>query len=204
MLGLGIASFQPMVVRRAVNSTVHQRIGGRYLWHCRQRPGAVRTGQVHWRPARQGASQLLLRAEPSQQGLNFVSCNARGRFCGLVFMPSATRDPALACDRLRSGPGLDGCGERKGTMHPGINTETHADEIAQLLGTGGVKRPARNCRRSSLPVRLERSRRPAGAARSSPRQCPRRAAPPRCAARSPVPVSAEPSPDRRSGAGSTR
>ena len=30
-------------------------------------------------------------------------------------------------------PSLDGCGERKGTMRPGITTETHADEIAQLL-----------------------------------------------------------------------
>jgi hypothetical protein len=54
----------------------------------------------------------------------------------LVFLPSATRDPALTFDRLRSAPSL-GCGERKGTVHPGINTETHGDEIAQLLGTGG-------------------------------------------------------------------
>jgi len=30
-------------------------------------------------------------------------------------------------------PSLDGCGERKGTVRPGITTETHADEIAQLL-----------------------------------------------------------------------
>ncbi len=30
-------------------------------------------------------------------------------------------------------PSLDGCGERKGTMRPGITTETHGDEIAQLL-----------------------------------------------------------------------
>ncbi|MPZ59600.1 MAG: hypothetical protein GEU91_24640 [Rhizobiales bacterium] len=48
----------------------------------------------------------------------------------------------LATPRSRSiaseaAPSLDGCGERKGTVRPGINTETHADEIAQLLGTGG-------------------------------------------------------------------
>ena len=42
-------------------------------------------------------------------------------------------------DRLRAAghkvyhPSLDGCGERKGTLRPGITTESHADEIAQLL-----------------------------------------------------------------------
>ena len=30
-------------------------------------------------------------------------------------------------------PTLDGCGERKGTVRPGITTETQADEVAQLL-----------------------------------------------------------------------
>ncbi len=30
-------------------------------------------------------------------------------------------------------PSLDGCAERKGTVRPGINTETQADEVAQLL-----------------------------------------------------------------------
>src|ERR1700681_2383862 len=30
-------------------------------------------------------------------------------------------------------PSLDGCGERKGQMRPGITTETQADEVAQLL-----------------------------------------------------------------------
>src|ERR1700676_1844934 len=42
-------------------------------------------------------------------------------------------------DRLRAAghqvyaPSLDGCGERKGTVRPGITTETQADEVAQLL-----------------------------------------------------------------------
>jgi len=42
-------------------------------------------------------------------------------------------------DRLRAAghrayhPSLDGCGERKGSVRPGITTESHADEIAQLL-----------------------------------------------------------------------
>jgi len=27
-------------------------------------------------------------------------------------------------------PSLDGCAERKGTMRPGITTETHAEEVA--------------------------------------------------------------------------
>jgi pimeloyl-ACP methyl ester carboxylesterase len=30
-------------------------------------------------------------------------------------------------------PSLDGCGERRSTVRPGITTETHADEVAQLL-----------------------------------------------------------------------
>ena len=30
-------------------------------------------------------------------------------------------------------PSLDGCGERKGTVRPGITTETQADEVAHLL-----------------------------------------------------------------------
>jgi pimeloyl-ACP methyl ester carboxylesterase len=30
-------------------------------------------------------------------------------------------------------PSLEGCAERKGTLRPGINTETHADEVAQLI-----------------------------------------------------------------------
>src|SRR5262249_6123494 len=30
-------------------------------------------------------------------------------------------------------PSLDGCGERKGTVRPGITTESQADEVAQLL-----------------------------------------------------------------------
>jgi pimeloyl-ACP methyl ester carboxylesterase len=42
-------------------------------------------------------------------------------------------------DRLRDAghrvyaPTLDGCAERKGTVRPGITTETQADEVAQLL-----------------------------------------------------------------------
>ena len=30
-------------------------------------------------------------------------------------------------------PSLDGCGERKGQMRPGISAETQADEVAQLM-----------------------------------------------------------------------
>jgi pimeloyl-ACP methyl ester carboxylesterase len=42
-------------------------------------------------------------------------------------------------DRLRGlghrvyAPSLDGCGERKGSLRPGITTESQADEVAQLL-----------------------------------------------------------------------
>ncbi len=42
-------------------------------------------------------------------------------------------------DRMRAAghrvyaPSLEGCGERKRTLRPGITTETHADEVAQLL-----------------------------------------------------------------------
>jgi pimeloyl-ACP methyl ester carboxylesterase len=50
---------------------------------------------------------------------------------GWIWQPVATR--------LRAGghqvyaPSLDGCGERKGAVRPGITTETQADEVAQLL-----------------------------------------------------------------------
>jgi pimeloyl-ACP methyl ester carboxylesterase len=37
-------------------------------------------------------------------------------------------------------PSLDGCGERKSQMRPGITAETQADEVAQLMFCGG--RPA--------------------------------------------------------------
>jgi pimeloyl-ACP methyl ester carboxylesterase len=38
-----------------------------------------------------------------------------------------------AAGHLVYAPSLDGCGERKDTMRAGITTETHADEVAQLL-----------------------------------------------------------------------
>ena len=50
---------------------------------------------------------------------------------GWIWQPVATR--------LRAGghqvyaPSLDGCGERKGSVRPGITTESQADEVAQLL-----------------------------------------------------------------------
>jgi hypothetical protein len=58
------------------------------------------------------------------------------RYRLVIERPLATGRAWLTFDRLRSAPSL-GCGERKGTVHPGINTETHGDEIAQLLCTGG-------------------------------------------------------------------
>jgi pimeloyl-ACP methyl ester carboxylesterase len=36
-------------------------------------------------------------------------------------------------------PSLDGCGERKGSLRPGITTETHGEEIAQLLHYEDIK-----------------------------------------------------------------
>jgi pimeloyl-ACP methyl ester carboxylesterase len=50
---------------------------------------------------------------------------------GWIWQPVANRMRA-AGHRVYA-PSLDGCGERKGTVRPGITTETHADEIAQLL-----------------------------------------------------------------------
>ncbi len=37
-------------------------------------------------------------------------------------------------------PSLDGCGERKGAMRPGITTETHGAEIAELLFYEGLEK----------------------------------------------------------------
>lgn len=50
---------------------------------------------------------------------------------GWIWQPVATR--LRAAGHQVYAPSLDGCGERKGTVRPGITTETHADEIAQLL-----------------------------------------------------------------------
>ncbi len=50
---------------------------------------------------------------------------------GWIWQPVAAR--LRAAGHQVHAPSLDGCGERKGTVRPGITTETHADEIAQLL-----------------------------------------------------------------------
>src|ERR1700738_5248886 len=50
---------------------------------------------------------------------------------GWIWQPVANRLRA-AGDRVYA-PSLDGCAERKGTVRPGITTETQADEVAQLL-----------------------------------------------------------------------
>ena len=50
---------------------------------------------------------------------------------GWIWQPVATR--LRAAGHQVYAPSLDGCGERKGTVRPGITTETHADEVAQLL-----------------------------------------------------------------------
>lgn len=50
---------------------------------------------------------------------------------GWIWQPVATR--LRAAGHQVYAPTLDGCGERKGTVRPGITTETQADEVAQLL-----------------------------------------------------------------------
>lgn len=50
---------------------------------------------------------------------------------GWIWKPVATR--LRAAGHLVYAPSLDGCGERKDAVRPGITTETQADEIAQLL-----------------------------------------------------------------------
>jgi pimeloyl-ACP methyl ester carboxylesterase len=50
---------------------------------------------------------------------------------GWIWQPVATR--LRAAGHQVYAPSLDGCGERKGTVRPGITTETQADEVAQLL-----------------------------------------------------------------------
>ena len=50
---------------------------------------------------------------------------------GWIWQPVANR--LRAAGHQVYAPSLDGCGERKGQMRPGITTETQADEVAQLL-----------------------------------------------------------------------
>ena len=50
---------------------------------------------------------------------------------GWIWQPVANRLRAVGHQVYA--PSLDGCGERKGQMRPGITTETQADEVAQLL-----------------------------------------------------------------------
>jgi pimeloyl-ACP methyl ester carboxylesterase len=50
---------------------------------------------------------------------------------GWIWQPVATR--LRAAGHQVYAPSLDGCGERKSTVRPGITTETQADEVAQLL-----------------------------------------------------------------------
>src|ERR1700688_4711854 len=50
---------------------------------------------------------------------------------GWIWQPVANR--LRAAGHQVYAPSLDGCGERKGQMRPGITTETQADEVAQLM-----------------------------------------------------------------------
>ena len=50
---------------------------------------------------------------------------------GWIWQPVANR--LRAAGHQVYAPSLDGCAERKGTVRPGITTETQADEVAQLL-----------------------------------------------------------------------
>ena len=50
---------------------------------------------------------------------------------GWIWQPVANR--LRAAGHQVYAPSLDGCGERKGQMRPGISAETQADEVAQLL-----------------------------------------------------------------------
>src|ERR1051326_1164699 len=50
---------------------------------------------------------------------------------GWIWQPVAARLRAAGHEVYA--PSLDGCAERKGTLRPGITTETQADEVAQLL-----------------------------------------------------------------------
>lgn len=50
---------------------------------------------------------------------------------GWIFQPVAER--LRAAGHLVYAPSLDGCAERRGALRPGITTETHGAEIAELL-----------------------------------------------------------------------
>ena len=50
---------------------------------------------------------------------------------GWIWQPVANR--LRAAGHQVYAPSLDGCGERKGQMRPGITAETQADEVAQLM-----------------------------------------------------------------------
>ena len=50
---------------------------------------------------------------------------------GWIWKPTATR--LREAGHLVYAPSLDGCGDRRGSLRPGISVETHATEIADLL-----------------------------------------------------------------------
>jgi len=50
---------------------------------------------------------------------------------GWIWQPTATR--LRAAGHLVHAPSLDGCGERRHSLRPGITTATHATEIAELM-----------------------------------------------------------------------
>ena len=56
---------------------------------------------------------------------------------GWIWQPLANR--LRAAGHHVYAPSLDGCGERKGQMRPGITAKTQADEVAQLMFYEGLK-----------------------------------------------------------------
>src|SRR4029077_5460643 len=93
------------------------------------RPG---TEQAGWRGDRES-----LRADGGRDGekrgvtmTTFVLIHGAYQG-GWIWNPVAER--LRAQGHLVLAPSLDGCAERKGQVRPGITTETHAAEIAELL-----------------------------------------------------------------------
>src|SRR5438067_12527448 len=73
-------------------------------------------------------SQLLSRRNLIMATYVLVHGSFQG---GWIWQPVANR--LRAAGHQVYAPSLDGCGERKGQMRPGITTETQADEVAQLM-----------------------------------------------------------------------
>ena len=75
---------------------------------------------------------------------------------GWIWQPTATR--LRAAGHLVHAPSLDGCGERRHSLRPGITTATHATELEQVRTDAARERDELRAALESRAQVLEESR----------------------------------------------